>query len=104
MMIQEDDPEENAQGPDQSIDVDQNFFGPCQFSQNNNNKKVINVSFNDFNQSMSNEYEDGASKDNVQYSRQNSSELAFGGLVKQQHQTSNKNLNNFLEALQKIKP
>jgi len=31
---------------------------------------------------MSNEYEDGVSKDNINYSRQNSSEQAFGGLVK----------------------
>jgi hypothetical protein len=81
MMIQEDEPETPVMMPEESLSVDQNAFGPCPFSQNNN-KKVINVSFNDFNQSMSNEYEDGVSKENINYSRQNSSELAFGGLVK----------------------
>jgi hypothetical protein len=52
MMIQEDEQvatEEFLQIPDESINEDApEAFGPCQFSQNNN-KKVINVSFNDFN-------------------------------------------------------
>jgi hypothetical protein len=35
--------------PDESLSQEAaEAFGPCQFSQNNN-KKVINVSFNDFN-------------------------------------------------------
>jgi hypothetical protein len=47
---------------DNSIDIQQmgendGTFEP--FCQNDNNKKVINVSFNDFNQSMTNEYGDG---------------------------------------------
>ena len=62
--------------------------------------KVINVSFNDFNQSLDNaniensiEHEAELIKNNNHHAQQ----------IKQIH-SSNKNLNNFLEALQKIKP
>jgi hypothetical protein len=51
---------------------------------------------------MSNEYEDV--KDNLNYSRQNSSDLAITNGLSHPQQSSNKNLNNFLEALSKIKP
>jgi hypothetical protein len=85
----------------QSMDGHDNGNGiGAQLSSNKN--KVINVSFNDFNQSISNEYEDA--NPIRDFSRKNSDEAGFGVLVKQTQQSSNKNLNNFLEALQKIKP
>lgn len=80
-----------------------------------NNKKVINVSFNDFNQSISNDYDENAPGD-ILDEKSNKSHRSKGSAPDKydEHsqslnnigsiQTSNKNLNSFLEALQKIRP
>lgn len=90
-----------------------------------NNRKVINVSFNDFNQSVSNEYEDSfpqehshprpmpaaSGMDHSQYPVNSATAVANANqsgiptlLLANNQNGSNQKLNNFLEALQKIKP
>ena len=80
-----------------------------------NSRKVINVSFNDFNQSVSNEYEDSFPQENSHPRQQypaasatavaNTNQSSIPTLLLANNQNgSNQKLNNFLEALQKIKP
>lgn len=72
------------------------------FNQTNSraNNKIVNVSFNDFSQSVDNpNVENSIELENEPSEVQNKRINNIN-----QIQTSNKNLNNFLEALQKIKP
>lgn len=72
-----------------------------------NQKKIINVSFNDFNQSINQELQEGAHESHEGVIGQPPTEKREAVRSTEQiisNRQSNKNLNNFLEALQKIKP
>ena len=72
------------------------------------------MSFNDFNQSISNDYDENAPGEILDEKSQKSYGSKGSAPDKTEHsqshnhigsiQTSNKNLNSFLEALQKIRP
>ena len=67
------------------------------------NKKVINVSFNDMNPSISYECDDINQEENYHNKEVVVTENTARKQIAQ-NMSSNKNLNNFLEALSKIKP